>query len=777
MESANHYSSKSSGGSYAKKAADLIRSAVGFNKSSEPKDDSPAEEATAAFVQEKVNPVASANQLAERCRQYLSNADVSKIREAFRYADQAHLGQFRNSGAPYITHPIAVAEILASWHLDAQAIEAGLMHDVLEDTGITKIEMSEKFGVKVAELVDGVSKLDKLKFSSNEEAQAESFHKMLLAMSRDVRVILIKLADRLHNMRTLGAVKPHKKFRIAKETMDIYAPIASRLGLYSVYRELADMSFSYMYPVRYKVLEKRVADARARKKNALDQIFHETSDKLAERKIRGEVQGKSKALWRIYTKMRERKIRFSEVLDVHSFRILVPTRDDCYRALGVIHELYKPVPGRVKDFVAIPKANGYQSLHTTVIGPSGLMVEFQIRTEEMHHICEDGITAHWLYRDRSSAEALQRSTMDWLNSLLEIQKQSGTSLEFMENIKVDIFPDRVYVFSPRGKIFQLPKGSTAVDFAYQIHSDLGNCCIGCEINGERAALTQELKNGEMVNIIKGDKPTPNPSWLSSVRTGRARAEIRQYMRSLSKEGKIELGAKLLERLAKAHRLPINKVTDEEWAQFCRANGFEDKNAVLESIGAGQKDSLLLLHQLTSRYNLAAGPRNKPEKTIQFPVLNLGGKYCKLSECCTPAREDAIIGHNIAATNTVHIHRKECFHVQRGMRSDPETWSDYKWNPDYQEGFHVSLDIELTDIHSTLEKITRTIAQQQSSVTGFSMSTPSPDLAKVQVTILIRDTKHLLKILNAVRNIETVKLVTRHLESDYNNKPIDVEIEE
>lgn len=762
--------------SVAKRAANLFKSAVGLTTEEKPAVQKEEKTVSEALVVEKLSPVASANKLAERCRLYLSTADVNKIREAFRYADEAHLGQFRNSGAPYITHPIAVAEILASWHLDAQAIEAGLMHDVLEDTGITKIEMSEKFGVKVADLVDGVSKLDKLKFSSNEEAQAESFHKMLLAMSRDVRVILIKLADRLHNMRTLGAVKPHKKFRIAKETMDIYAPIASRLGLYSVYRELTDMSFSYMYPIRYKVLEKKVEDARARKKNQLDQIFHETSDKLAERKISGEVQGKSKALWRIYTKMKERHIHFSEVLDVHSFRVLVSTRDDCYRALGVIHELFKPVPGRVKDFIAIPKANGYQSLHTTVIGPGGLMVEFQIRTEEMHHICEDGITAHWLYRDRSQAEALQRSTTNWLNSLLEIQKQSGTSLEFMENIKVDIFPDRVYVFSPQGKIIQLPKGATAVDFAYQIHSDLGNCCVGCEINGERAPLTQQLKNGEMINIIKGDKPTPNPSWLSSVRTGRARAEIRQYMRSLSAEGKIELGRELIARLSKTHHLPISKVTDEDWERVCKANGFADKNVVLEAIGSGQKDSLLLVHQLTARHSLQSKGESPKQRELD-PVLNLRGRTCKLSPCCTPARDDAIVGHNIKATNTVHIHRKDCSHVQRGLRSDPETWSDFQWNPQYHEGFHIKLDIDITDIHSTLEQITGTIAKQGSSVTGFSMSTPNPDSAKVEITVLVKDTNHLSKIINAIRAIETVRVVSRHLETDINTKPVDVEADE
>lgn len=719
---------------------------------------------------EKVNPVASANLLAERCRQYLSSSDVNKIREAFRYADQAHLGQFRNSGAPYITHPIAVAEILASWHLDAQAIEAGLMHDVLEDTGISKIEMSEIFGVKVADLVDGVSKLDKLKFSSNEEAQAESFHKMLLAMSRDVRVILIKLADRLHNMRTLGAVKPHKKFRIAKETMDIYAPIASRLGLYSVYRELADMSFSFMYPLRYAVLKKKVADARQRKKVTLDRIYHEVTDALASSKVRGTVEGKSKALWRIYTKMKERRLHFSDVLDVHSFRILVATKDDCYRALGVIHSLYKPVPGRFKDFVAIPKANGYQSLHTSVVGPGGLIVEFQIRTEEMHHICEDGITAHWLYQDKNTSEQLQRSTQDWLKSLLEIQRQSGTSLEFMENIKVDIFPDRVYVFSPQGKIFQLPKGATPIDFAYQIHSDLGNCAVGCEINGESALLTRELKNGEMVKIIKGDKPAPNPQWLASARTGRARAEIRQFMRSLSEEGSIQLGEELLNQAAKNQHLPLSRCTEDDWERVCKSNGYPDKRALLHEIGNGDKDASLMLHQLISQTT-----KNGPEtdKPID-PVNNLNGAKWHLAPCCTPVPNDPIFGHYIAATNTLHIHRNDCTHVQRGSRVDPENWREISWNPDFKRGFNSRLDLEFTDPQSTLESITRAIAKQNSSVVGFVMTSNTPVITKVELTVRVNDGKHLQKIINAIRAIDTVRIVSRHLESDHTMKPVDVE---
>lgn len=723
---------------------------------------------------EKVNPVASANLLAERCRQYLSSADVNKIREAFRYADQAHLGQFRNSGAPYITHPIAVAEILATWHLDAQAIEAGLMHDVLEDTGISKIEMSEQFGVKVADLVDGVSKLDKLKFSSNEEAQAESFHKMLLAMSRDVRVILIKLADRLHNMRTLGAVKPHKKYRIAKETMDIYAPIASRLGLYSVYRELADVSFSFMYPRRYAVLKKKVADSRQRKKVTLDRIYHEVTDALIANKIRGTVEGKSKALWRIYTKMKERRLHFSDVLDVHSFRILVSTKDDCYRALGVIHSLYKPVPGRFKDFVAIPKANGYQSLHTSVVGPGGLIVEFQIRTEEMHHICEDGITAHWLYQNKDISEQLQRSTQDWLKSLLEIQRQSGTSLEFMENIKVDIFPDRVYVFSPQGKIFQLPKGSTPIDFAYQIHSDLGNCAVGCEINGESALLTRELKSGEMVKIIKGDKPAPNPQWLASVRTGRARAEIRQFMRSLSTEGSIQLGEELLNQAAKNQHLPLANCTEEDWERVCKSNGFADKKALLREIGNGSKDASLMLHQLVSQANK---PQSDESGKEEEPVKELNGAKWRLAPCCTPVPNDPIFGHYIAATNTLHIHRNDCTHVQRGSRADPENWREVSWNPDYSQGFDAKLDLEFTDPQSTLENITRAIAKQNSSVTGFVMTSNSPVITKVELTIRISDGKQLQKVINAIRSIDTVRIVSRHIESDHSMKPVDVEEDE
>ncbi len=468
--------------------------------------------------------------------------------------------------------------------------------------------------------------------------------------------------------------------------------------------------------------------------------------------------------------MRERKIKFNEVLDVHSFRINVPTRDDCYRAIGIIHGLYKPVPGRFKDFVAIPKANGYQGLHTTVLGPKGLPVEFQIRTEEMHHICEDGITAYWLYRDRAHSQDLQKSTQTWLESLLEIQRQSGTSLEFMENIKVDISPDRVYVFTPRGKIVQLPKHATAVDFAYQIHSDVGNTCVGCRINGEAALLSRELRNGEVVEIITGSTPSPNPQWLSTVRTGRARAEIRQYLRQLDKDGSIDLGKKLIENVAVQQRLPLKQCQIEDWERVCKSNGLEGKDSLLSAVGYGHKDPALVLHQLTSQVTL--GRSDFPADS--FPILNLKNRNFKLAPCCTPLPEDPIIGHYIASTNTLHVHRHDCTHTQRGFRVDPENWKDIQWNPDHKDLYRAMLDIELTEPHSTLEKITAEVAQLNSSINGFSMTEMSPEVTRIHITVQVKNTRQLQKIIDAIRKLETVRFVSRHIESDHRMKPVDVE---
>lgn len=476
----------------------------------------------------------TADQLIDRCRLFLSTADVEKIREAYRYADNAHLGQFRKSGEPYITHPIAVASILASWKMDAETIEAGLMHDVLEDTPIGKREMVEKFGVAVAELVDGVSKLDKLRFSSNEVAQAESFRKMLLAMSKDVRVILVKLADRLHNLRTLGVMRPEKRARIARETLDIYVPIAHRLGMNNVFRELQELSFANRYPLRYKVLYENVLRRRQERRQILEQILNATREHLSRDGIRCRILGRDKTIYGIYNKMREKHQSLTEALDIYGFRVVVHSLEDCYLTLGALHRLYKPVHARFKDFIAIPKTNGYQSLHTTVIGPDGTPVEYQIRTETMHRIDEDGILVHWLYNTDEGTDDLQSKTTAWLQNLLEIQRNSTDSQEFLENIKVDLFPNRVYVFTPAGKIISLPKGSSAIDFAYEIHTEVGNTARAAKINGETRPLSSELRNGDLVQIIRADHPTPTPEWLEHVHSGKARAEIRQYLRN-SKE--------------------------------------------------------------------------------------------------------------------------------------------------------------------------------------------------------------------------------------------------
>ena len=461
---------------------------------------------------------------------YLKPPDIGRIEEAYHFSGNAHKGQFRDSGEPYISHPLAVAGILADWHLDSQALMAALLHDVMEDTEVSKEEISKRFGKAVAELVDGVSKLDKIEFQSQEVAQAENFRKMLLAMARDVRVILIKLADRLHNMRTLGAVPPAKQRRVARETLEIYAPIANRLGLNGLYQELQELSFSHLYPLRYRVLAKATKSARGNRRQVLAKILEAIKQRLPEAGIEAQVTGREKHIYSIYKKMREKNLSFSQVLDIYGFRIVVKDTPSCYLALGALHGLYKPVPGKFKDYIAIPKMNGYQALHTTLFGPFGTPVEIQIRTNDMHHMAEAGVASHWLYKTSDATlNQLQHKTHNWLQSLLDIQSESGDAAEFLEHIKVDLFPDEVYVFTPKGKIMALPRGATAVDFAYAVHTQVGNRCVATKINYEMAPLRTELKNGDRVEIITAPHSNPNPTWLNYVKTGKARSHIRHFL--------------------------------------------------------------------------------------------------------------------------------------------------------------------------------------------------------------------------------------------------------
>src|SRR3954451_2450156 len=529
---------------------------------------------------------------------YLKPEDLTQLESAYHFSKAAHEGQYRKSGEPYISHPLAVADILAQWHMDPQALTAALLHDVTEDTEVTKTEISRTFGRPVAELVDGVSKLDKIEFETQEKAQAENFRKMLLAMARDVRVILIKLADRLHNMRTLGAVAPAKRRRIARETIEIYAPIANRLGLNTLYHELQELSFSHLFPMRYRVLAKATKAARGNRREMIGKTLDAVKKKLADSRIDAVVQGREKHVYSTYRKMIEKHLTFSEVHDIFGVRVIVRDVPTCYLAMGALHGLYKPIPGKFKDYIAIPKANGYQSIHTDLIGPYGVPVEVQVRTEQMHRLAESGVASHWLYKDETDQLSdLQKQTHRWLQSLLEIQNQSGDPREFLEHVKVDLFPDEVYVFTPKGRILSLPRGATTVDFAYAVHTDIGNRCVAAKVNGELVPLRQELRSGDRVEVITASHAKPNPGWLQYVRTGKARSNIRHFLKTMQYEESAGLGERLLEQAVRSLKGSLAELDDASWERVVREGGARSKEELLADIGLGKRLPAVVARQL------------------------------------------------------------------------------------------------------------------------------------------------------------------------------------
>lgn len=711
----------------------------------------------------KATAIATSAQLLARCRQYLSESDVSRIQAAFRYADDAHLGQFRKSGEPYITHPLAVATILAEWHLDAATICAGLMHDVLEDTGVAKIEMAEQFGIEVTEIVDGVSKLDKLRFSSNEIAQAESFRKMLLAMSRDVRVILVKLADRLHNLRTLGVMRPEKRRRIATETLEIYVPIAHRLGLNTVFRELQELSFFNQHPLRYEVLRKNLIASRGKRRAVLERILRETREVLPKHHIVAQVQGRDKTIYGIYNRMRDTHASFSDVLDIYGFRVIVRTREECYLALCALHELYKPVHRRFKDFIAIPKANGYQSLHTTVIGPSGTPIEYQIRTEQMHRIDEMGILSHWLYNDGLDTSELQKMVAAWLQSLLEIQRTSADSSEFIENIKIDLFPDRVYVFTPKSKIISLPRGSCPVDFAYQIHTDIGNKTSGCRINGEEKPLTTELKNGDMVEILTADKAQPDPNWLNYVRSGRARAEIRQYLRTRDFKDSVALGETFLRKAAAEAGINFEMIPEEAWKTVVTENETKNRTALFAVVGQGK---LFAAAVVTRLLNFMRAREKTAQSTAAVSIRGTEGMAVQLATCCHPIPGDTIWGF-MRKGHGLSVHRADCEHTVRGRKVDSERWMAADWKEDIASDarFPVPVELEVTDERSALAGVAAELAKAGSAIVGVNMNDNGKTDNKLRLMIQVKDRVHLLHVLRMVRQLPTVTSAARCLDGD------------
>jgi GTP pyrophosphokinase len=709
---------------------------------------------------------AESSTLSVLLKAYLTQDEIEQVWAAYRYADKAHIGQMRKTGEPYITHPVAVACILAKLHLDVPTLLAALLHDVVEDTGVVSAEIKEVFGTQVAGLVDGLTKLDKIELQTAVEAQAENFRKMLLAMSEDVRVILVKLADRLHNMQTLEAMRPEKQKRIARETLEIYAPIANRLGLNPIYQELEDLSFKYLYPNRYHVIDKAVKAARGNRKEVITKILEAIQEQLANAHIEADVVGREKHLFSIYRKMTGKTVKLSQVNDIYGFRIIVKDTPSCYLALGSLHALYKPIPGRFKDYIAIPKVNGYQSLHTTLFGPFGTPIEVQIRSEEMHNIADAGVAAHWLYKTTDAhLTKLQQQTHQWLQRLVEIQTESEDSYEFLEHFKVDLFPDEVYVFTPKGKILALPKGSSAVDFAYAVHTDVGNSCVAVKINNELAPLRTEMRNGDNVEIITAALAKPNPAWLNYVVTGKARSHIRHYLKTIKVEESAHLGERMLNIALRALHVEPAEITDKHWQKVMRDYGAQNKEAILTDIGLGKRVSIMVAHQLLANGADATDASkeqtkeklHKPLDTIT--IRGTEGMAVQFAQCCRPIPGDPILGF-INKDKGLVIHTHDCLAIRK-FKLDPDKWLDVDWDADPKKLFKVNLRIAVANERGMLAKIASTIANAESNIDNVSVEdSDGSQYTNVNFTVQVHNRVHLAELIRNLRKIPQVVRINR-----------------
>jgi guanosine-3',5'-bis(diphosphate) 3'-pyrophosphohydrolase len=692
---------------------------------------------------------------------YLPAPDVALVSRAFEFSESAHRGQYRKSGEPYITHPLAVASILSQWRLDAQGLAAALLHDVMEDTSVTKGELEKKFGKPVADMVDGVSKLDQIEFDSREEAQAESFRKMLLAMARDVRVILIKLADRLHNMRTLDAMAQAHKKRIAKETLDIYAPIANRLGLNALFLELQDLCFKHLYPLRYRILAKAIKAARGNRREVMNRLLDVIREGFAKSDLIAVVTGREKTIFSVYKKMKEKHYTFSQVFDIYGVRVLVADKTGCYAALGVLHELYKPIPGKFKDYVAIPKANGYQSLHTTLFGPFGTPLEVQIRTHDMHRVAEAGVAAHWLYKaggELDLAEA-QRETSRWLQSLLEIQSESGDSKEFLEHIKGDLFPDEIYVFTPKGKIMALPRGATAVDFAYGVHTDIGHHCVAARINYELLPLRTELKNGDHVEILTSPTARPNPSWLSFVSTGKARSRIRHYLKGLQQRESAALGERLLNQALATLKVEPESITWDRWEAVAKEYGTKTHIEILADIGLGKRLSFVVAQALTKIGGKSEDTPATNAKLGSLTLRGVEGVAIQYAKCCRPIPGDAIVGQFRRGQGLL-VHSRDCVTLKK-QRLDAAELVDIEWAADVQGTFETGMRLLVSDRRGLLADLATAIADSEANIDTVSMERPDGgEVLAMFFAVQVRNRAHLAQVMRSLRRIPEVKRVQR-----------------
>jgi len=692
---------------------------------------------------------------------YLDQNQINDCLKAYEFGAAAHSGQFRKSGEAYICHPVAVAISLAELRMDAKGIMAAILHDVIEDTAVTKKDLISQFSVEVADLVDGVTKLTKIDTKSHAEAQAENVRKMFLAMAKDLRVIMVKLADRLHNMQTLGAIPSEKKRRIARETLDIYAPIANRLGMNNIRHKLEALSFEAMYPRRHAILSNAVKKARGNRRKIVDIIESAIKNRLKQANLECDVSGREKNVYSIYQKMLLKKVSLTDVFDVYAFRIFCHDVDTCYRVLGIIHNLYKPIPGRFKDYIALPKANGYQSLHTILIGPYGVPIEIQIRTQDMHRMAESGIAAHWLYKsDDDKAEKFQARANEWLRDLLEIQKSAGDSLEFIDNLKVDLFPQEVFVFTPQGEIVKLPRGATVVDFAYAVHTDIGNACVSARIDRQLVPLQTKLENGVTVEVIKASWARPNPLWLNYVITVKARTSIRNYLKNFKQQEAISLGRRLLEKELQVMHVTMDSIQEDRIKALLKICSKQTMDELLEDIGLGNKMPFLVAKHMTQDDINANIKLDDSEKAHKTPLIIKGteGMVINLAKCCRPIPGDSIIGYFNPGKGIV-VHHHECRNSHEA-RKKQTSWLDVEWSPDAVGEFPAELRIEILNQRGSLATIASTISELNSNIENVTVIDQDARVSVDLITLTVKDRVHLAKIIRRLKELSIVLKITR-----------------
>jgi len=696
--------------------------------------------------------------LTDKLSSYLDPKEIDRIKRAYHFSEKCHLGQMRQSGDPYITHPLAVANILADMQMDPESLMAGLMHDVIEDTGVTKGQISRRFGRTVADLVDGVSKLGEIESASRAEQQAESFQKMTLAMSRDIRVMLVKLADRLHNMRTLGVLSPEKRRRIARETIDIYAPIAQRLGINDIRLEFEDLGFAAMYPLRHRRLREALKASRKNRKEVVTEIQQAIEMRLERESVHVEVKGREKHLWSIYLKMREKKKSFRDIMDVFAFRLVVDNVDDCYRALGIVHNIYKPVPGEFKDYIAIPKTNGYQSLHTLLVGMHGVIIEVQIRTREMDAMANFGIAAHWEYKSsNNNVEVSRRRAARWVQGLLEMQQKAGDSLEFLEHVKADLFPDEVYVFTPKGKIIELPTGATPIDFAYSVHTGLGDRCIACHVDGQLTPLSEPLQSGQKIDIISAAGAQPNPSWLNFVVTAKARSAIRHFLKNQQHDESVDLGKRLLDHALGNLGTSYKQLKKSQIKRLLKETGASTFEFVLQQIGLGNRVPFAVA-------NLMVLPSKRivsdDHKNPNLPVVidSSQGLVLQYGRCCHPIPGDPILGHMTPGKGLV-IHLESCRNLKE-IRSNPEKCMSLLWSPVVKGEFAVELKAEVTPERGFIAALASRMTEEDATIEHISVNEKDAFTSIVDVVLTVRDRIHLADIMRRARSLKSVRRIYR-----------------